>query len=246
MTVRATLAASLLLTSLAAPVLAQTSAAAAPAPTPTGSLTLMSRPSRASFRLIGDQSIVGRTPMTLDRGLVGRYRVWGEDIGYERWKKTIVLDGVSADTVWMTLARKNALKAGIRSLIFPGWGQFYDDHHGRATIILTAVTLVAGGGIWAQIDYKHRSDDLDHAKAQFAVSPTPENLAAVGHATNRFNDASNVRKGVLIAGATVYGIAFLDAVFAVPHPVGPVLLGADVSASPADGRLAVTVARVNF
>jgi hypothetical protein len=243
MTVRATLAASLLLTAIAAPVLAQTSAA--PPAVRSGSLTLMSRPSSASFRLIGDQSIVGRTPMTLDRGLVGRYRVWGEDIGYERWKKTVVLDGVSADTVWMTLGRKSALKAGARSIVFPGWGQFYDDHHGRGTVVLTAVALFAGGAIWAQIDYHNRQDDLAHAQAVAAASPTPENLAALDHASNRFEDATNVRKGVWIAGATIYGVAFVDAVLGVPHPVGPVMLGS-VNVSPVDGRVAFTVARVTF
>ena len=34
-----------------------------------GSLTLMSRPAGASFRIEGDVMVVGRTPMTFDRGL---------------------------------------------------------------------------------------------------------------------------------------------------------------------------------
>jgi hypothetical protein len=92
----------------------------------------MSRPDRASFRLEGDIKVVGRTPMTFARGLNGPYRITGFEVGYNSWSRRIVLDGVSADTIWMSLSRKHGISAGVRSLIIPGLGQFYDENKGRA------------------------------------------------------------------------------------------------------------------
>src|SRR6266850_1272687 len=127
MIARLALLMSTFLSLLVAPALAQIS------PT-TGSLTIMSRPEGAWFRVAGDQAVVGRTPVTLDRGFVGRYHVSGGEIGYERWKRNITLDGVTDDTLWMALKTKSGVMAGVRSMILPGWGQFYDDHTDRGTL----------------------------------------------------------------------------------------------------------------
>src|SRR5688572_7694376 len=114
---RARAAGFLLLAPLAAP------AACAQDSAPTGSLTLVSRPSGVAVRITGDREITGRTPLTLEGGLVGRYHVRSIEPGYEPWRRSITLDGASDDTLWMKLRPKTALKASLRSAILPGWGQ---------------------------------------------------------------------------------------------------------------------------
>jgi hypothetical protein len=238
MIVRAALLPFLLLL-LAAPVLAQPPRSQNPGFLTAGSLTVMSRPGGAAVRITGDQSVVGRTPFTLDRGLVGRYVITGSEIGYERWRRTISLDGVSADTIWMTLSQKNPAMAGLRSIILPGWGQFYDDNPGRGTIFLGAAILAGAGYAFAEIRMNDREDDL-------AAATTPEE---VEHATERLDDARDLRKYVLIGGGVVWGLSVIDAIASVPRPVGPVLLGARIAPSlRLTGRdgVGVTIARLGF
>jgi hypothetical protein len=229
MTVRAALLTMLLLAA-AAPVLAQPPAADV---LPAGSLTVMSRPHGASFRLTGDQSVVGRTPITLDRGLAGRYVVSGSEIGYERWKRTVTLDGFSADTLWMTLKEKSAAMAGMRSLIVPGWGQFYVDHPGRGALVMVGMAAAGVGWLVTDRRYDDRLGDLESANAALAAAVTPAEIAdaqaARDAAAEDAEDARDLRQSVLIAGGVLWGLSVLDAVIGVPRPVGPVLLGARIA-----------------
>jgi hypothetical protein len=218
MMVRAALLSLLLAVGAVAPALAQDSG-------PTGSLTLMSRPAGASFRIEGDVTVVGRTPMTFDRGLSGRYHIVGYEIGYDRWSRTVMLDGVSADTVWFTLGQKNAFMAGARSLILPGWGQIYDEHPVRATLfMLSAVGAGVGVGI-AQWRYRDRKDDY-----AAAVGTTNE-----AHAAARLDHARQFRLIMLGALGGVVGVSVIDAAASVPRPVGTILLGQ--AAGSGQGRL---------
>src|SRR5206468_12071901 len=120
----------------------------------------------------GDQ-VVGRTQRSFGGGLAGRYRSVGYEIGYDRSSRTVMLDGVTADTVWFTLHQKSAFMASARSLILPGWGQAYDEHPVRATLFMIgAITASAGVGIahWRVHD---RADDY-----AAAVGTTGEARAA--------------------------------------------------------------------
>jgi hypothetical protein len=245
MTFRAALMSLLLLATFAASVLAQPAS-----PPSTGSLTLMSRPAGASFRITGDQSVVGRTPMTLDRGLIGRYHVSAEDIGYERWKRSITLDGYSADTLWMTLKTKNAAMAGLRSLILPGWGQFYDDHPGRGMVFMVLGVAAGAGYVVTDARYRDRVDEFDAAVAADLVAGTPETAAARDRASTRAEDARDLRQDVLIAAGAIWGLSVIEAAISVPHPVGPVMLGGLPAPRVALGGTGVgyawTVAQVRF
>jgi hypothetical protein len=213
-----------------------------PPPPGTGSITIMSRPDRASFRLQGDIKVVGRTPMTFARGLTGPYRITGFEIGYNNWNRRIVLDGVSADTIWMSLSRKHGISAGMRSLVVPGWGQFYDENKGRGWFFMLSWL---GAGItlgFAQVEYMDRQDELN------AVT-TPEQYVI---AEKRFEDAQQFRNIMLGVEAGIYVVSFFEAIASVPEPVGAVLLGTRVevrpgaAGTPADVAVLVPLAHVKF
>jgi hypothetical protein len=251
MTVRVALFSILMLVGTAAAALAQN----------TGSLTLMSRPSGASFKLEGDVVVVGRTPMTFDRGLAGHFKLTGFEVGYQNWSRSLQLDGVSADTVWFTLQEKSGVMAGVRSLLLPGWGQLYDEHRGRAIVFLVG-ELAAGAGVGvAEWRYRDRRDDLDAAVAAYqAALATPGTaddaapLATKQYAQGRFDDAKQLRRILFGAVAGVVGLSVIDAVVGVPRPVGTILLGASVRRSDPASRggygngavYAMTLARVRF
>jgi len=86
--------------------------------------------------MVGEQEMFGsdaRDPRARDGR---RFQIYANEPGFEHWHRTIVLDGVSSDTLWISLRRKSAFVAGGRSLLVPGWGQFYDDHPRRGLVFL--------------------------------------------------------------------------------------------------------------
>jgi hypothetical protein len=196
--------------------------------------------------------------VTLDRGLVGHYHVSGGDIGYERWNRSLTLDGVTADTLWMALKTKSAIMAGVRSMIVPGWGSFYDDHTERGVFFLTMG--VAAGAAFAVTNarYHDRLNEYAAFDAAYQAASTPAEVAdafnARRAASHRVDDAWNMKRVATGAAIVVWSLSLIDAVAFVPRPVGPVLLGA-VELRPATGMgpsrsaglsLAMTVARVRF
>jgi hypothetical protein len=234
--------------------------------TSSGSLTIMSRPAGVSFRVVGDQSIVGRTPMTLARGLNGRYRVSGNESGYESWGRDILLDGVSADTLWMTLHPKSAFMALVRSTIVPGWGQFYAEHPTRGLVFMGAA---AGGGVFfgiTALQYENKLDDYRKAEAAYLAATTPPQLdvtlKAWQLASEKAEDAYKLRQIALGVTGGIWLLGMIDATLGFPRVgLGPVLLSVDVrpsEASPHDagspsssgsvlpGAATITLARVGF
>ncbi len=208
------------LASLAPPARAQGAA---------GSLTLLSRPAGASFRLAGEQALSGRTPLVLERGLVGRYEVTSTEPGYERWRRVITLDGVSADTLWMTLHPKSGAMAAARSLLVPGWGQFYGEHPARGVLFLTAATAAGVGLALTALRYQDKLDAYRDADARYQAASTVTEVAAAFEARRRASDdaedAYQLRQiGVGVTGG-IWGLAMLDAMLHVGRARGPVSLG---------------------
>jgi hypothetical protein len=200
---------------------------------PPGSLTILSRPAGASCRIDGDRIIVGRTPLVMERGLVGRYRVRTIEPGYEPWQRFIHLSGATADTLWMELHPKSHWRAGFRSLMVPGWGQFYSDRPGMGWTWLTLGVVAGVGAVVANQNYHDRLNDINKA-----TTPGDRDNAIL-HA----DDAYNERKAAIVAAASVWIVNSLDAMIFFPDKRTP-LLGFEAGPSPNGeiaSRLAVSV-----
>ncbi len=251
MTLRAAPLSLLLAIVLAAPGLAATGGGS-------GALTLMSRPRGASFRIVGDHEVVGQAPMSLGRGMTGRFEIYADEPGYERWHRTVVLDGVSTDTLWISLRRKNAMMAGGRSLLLPGWGQSYDEHPQRGMMFVVAGLVTGGAAALAEVRYRHRVDDYVAANTAYQEAGTVQTIASAfdarALASERANDAHVLRLVAIGVVGGIWGLSILDAMWAVPKPGGTVLLGAAVGpGTPGHGvgataalPVAVTLVRVRF
>jgi hypothetical protein len=194
--------------------------AAAQTATPPGSITVLSRPPHAAFKLIGDQTIMGRTPMTLERGLNGHYRIESNQPGFGHWDRTIDLSGAIADTVWMTLTRKSAGGAFARSLFIPGWGQAYSE---RPLVAAAWLVAAAGAGTMVaicSIQYRNRQDDVNAA----TVTSRPGAL-------QQLDDAQQLKNIALGAAGAVWGLNLIDAVLNFPSlPAG---MSLELSGAPA-------------
>jgi hypothetical protein len=201
----------------AAPVAAEES----PAPA-LGSLTLVSSPPGCGVRLLGDQVIEGRTPLTLARGLAGRYRVLGLQDGYETWRRTVVLDGVSTDSLYMQLTPKTALRAGARSLLFPGWGQFYSGRPGRGWLMTLLGLGGAAAAIVGEVRYADKVDQYDAARDRYRAARSVDEVeaayAAYRAASQDAEDAWDRRQWLMGAGIAAWSLNLLDAVLLFEGP----------------------------
>jgi hypothetical protein len=170
-----------------------------------GSITVLSRPAGAAVRLAGEQVVVGRTPITIQHGLVGRYELRTLEPDYGTVKRTLFLDGISADTVWITLHPRSAGGAGLRSLVMAGWGQGYGHHPGRG-VAFFCVALAAGAGVTVtEVRYRHRLDALRDAVPSYQAE-----------ASKRADDARKLRQIAIGTLAGVWGLNVIEAMVHFP------------------------------
>ncbi len=186
----------------------------------TGVLSLKSEPTGAVIELVGEHHWRGMTPCDFNRGLKGPYELSAKMRLYERWHRTLNLTEGESRELTIQLSPKSALKAGLRSLIVPGWGQFYSEERGKGAVLLGAAALSAGGLLGAHLVYRSRVDDYQEARDRYFQSTRYEDLAGLRAAMNRKDgraaDAYDLRQGFLYATAACSAIAVLDALFFFP------------------------------
>ena len=180
-------------------------------------LVVLSRPAGISFRLEGPRTLVGRTPMTLQNALAGRYQLESLEPGFHRWRQTLDLRGSSPDSVWMTMRMQSAAGAGARSLILPGWGQVYDGHPAASVFWLITSAAGAAGALRMQSIYLERRDDLDAAERAAAKKTNPTTLAAVERARDRWDQARLWRGIVTTTAGGIWGLNVLEAMIRFPR-----------------------------
>ena len=189
-------------------------------PTPTGTLTVLSRPPGASFQIKGAVEISGRTPLTLAPRVTGRYELRSTEPGFNTWRRGLNFDGVSPDTVWMTLRRKSLAGAGLRSAVVPGWGQFYSSHPASGSAFLGAAALAGAGFGLSWLRYQDRQDGVEEARARLNASTTAAQVsaarAALQAAVNERDGALRLRRIAQGVVGGVYAISFIETLVRFP------------------------------
>jgi hypothetical protein len=173
--------------------------------------------------LQGGHTWKATTPWDLNRSLSGRYEVTAELSGYELWKRSIHLVPGENRDLEIRLRAKQAWKAGLRSLLFPGWGQLYSDQNEKGRLIMLGGLAVAGGLWWTHEEYRDRVDDHDDAWDSYINTPrVGEELdarrEAWKRAQRRADSAYDRRQLFLLVGGGLYAFAFIDSYFFFPRP----------------------------
>ncbi|MFW9830107.1 MAG: DUF5683 domain-containing protein, partial [Candidatus Thorarchaeota archaeon] len=104
---------------------------------------IKSDPPGAMLYLQGENSFVGITPFKIKPNLMGKYNITAIKSGYERSKVEYYFKGTEKGILRLRLAPKTRFKAGIRSIVFPGWGQVYSERK-KTGIFISLVQLSAG------------------------------------------------------------------------------------------------------
>lgn len=217
----------LVLLLLATPLLAQTEQQAV--------VNVRSNPSGATVVLSGDHTVAGVTPTTFSQPLRGFYRVSASREGFETYHSSVVLTGKDAITINIPLTPKTRFKAGLRSLLVPGWGQRYAGSKTRGAFITIGALASAtvAGLLYLHFDnerdtyyeVKHRYDTTRDVAARQSM------LSELYGAQKDAYDAErtkNVAVGILV-GYWAYNV--LDAMVFFPD-FGMTVSGVDISLQP--------------
>lgn len=180
-----------------------------------------SRPTGAAIYLEGAYTIVGRTPLKLERPLVGPYRIRSWKYGFEEYRSEVQFTG-STTTIMINLRRKTPLKAGFRSLIFPGWGQVYTQQRLKALFIGTVQMGTVIAAIVAHSAYLQAKDDYNAALVEFNrkkrdFSERESLLDDVMRRERDMNHSFDRRRTWLWIAGTVWAFNVLDAIFFFPR-----------------------------
>jgi hypothetical protein len=196
---------------MTAPLLAQSGAV----------LEVNSDPPGTTISLDGEFKLAGVTPTVFSQPLTGKYELKATREGYETYKTNLYLTGGTPLKVNIKLAPKTRFKAFIRSLVIPGWGQFYADEKTRG-VLFSMATLASGVvTLIAEEDFRDKRDAYDEVMERFNEERSIERKKAmeqeVNSAREKAYDAEtfrNVSLGVLV-GVWAYNV--LDAMIFFPN-----------------------------
>jgi hypothetical protein len=185
------------------------------------SLVISSSPSGAFVQLRGEYALAGRTPYKVGRRLSGPYKVTAAMNGYEKWNSKVSFSGNGREQLTIRLSPKTRAKAGLRSLIFPGWGQFYSGQKFKGMVLSAATLASVVKVILVDTDYRNQVDDLERTVSlsqnqllRFEERQKVEALVAAkeSEADRLFND----RRQWLLISASIWAYNVLDAVLFFP------------------------------
>jgi hypothetical protein len=190
----------------------------------TGGLIIESSPSGAEIVLKGDALVTGITPTTFHYPLVGDYRLTIKKHGFEDYKTRMVLDPSRQMHLNVELARKTGIKAAVRSVFIPGWGQRYADKRTKSFLFgaLFAGAAVAYFVADHNFDIKEerycrRLADFDDAMRSGSNQAELERrLDALTEAQRDAYDAEDIRRVTIGATVGIWGLSILDALFFTP------------------------------
>jgi hypothetical protein len=194
--------------------------------TPMGDVAVRSTPSGAHAMLQGDVTVSGVTPARFRQLLIGDYQLTVRMYGYETYRTRVVLDPTKQIEVDVKLSPQTRFKAGLRSLVVPGWGQFYCGQTTRGAVY-SGLTLGAGLALlFAETDYLDKRDayrDLaDDFDAAGSLAEQRDILPRLASAREKAYDAETVQRVTFGVLAGVWAFNVLDAVFMFPGHRGTV------------------------
>lgn len=171
----------------------------------------------------GETSFVGVTPFKVKPNLMGNYKITAVKPGYESSKVQYYFKGSESGTLRLTLAPKTRFQAGIRSLVFPGWGQVYSERK-YSGIFLSLIQ--AGAGLFtllAHNDYNNAYNEYEKAMKDYNDNENQKfsdlrenywNLVVEKH--NKATNAFDKRQTWLYVTGGLWIYNFLDAIFFFP------------------------------
>jgi len=185
------------------------------------SYLLNTNPTGATVYLKGDFELVAKTPANLPSTLTGLYKAKITRPGYESWKGELTFVPGNSNNVNIELKRKTRFKAGLRSLLIPGWGQIYSGNTVRGGLITLSAAVAAGGLYWLDKDYQDKRSDYDIASEAYynsssSIDEKNRLKSIMDKQQRRAYNAETDRRNAFYILAGVWTYNLLDAVIFFP------------------------------
>lgn len=186
-----------------------------------GGVTIASRPSGCTVYISGDVELVTTTPAIVNEDLRGIYTIRAMRPGYEKWVQRVTFASGSRQTLTIELVPKTRWKAAARSLVIPGWGQYYADEKTRSALWgIAAITTGVVAGVYESRYHDRKSgweDGLDRFNRAETIDEKERLRDEVFTLQNRAYDAESDRQLAWGIVASVWAANLLDALVFFPE-----------------------------
>ncbi|UCC81036.1 MAG: PEGA domain-containing protein [Candidatus Zixiibacteriota bacterium] len=185
------------------------------------SITITTSPPGATVYLRGELDLVANTPASLPANITGRYKAEITRPGYETWKGDFTFVPGNPNSVAIELSKKTRVKAMLRSIIIPGWGQVYSGEKIRGYLITSGVIATAGAIFYLDRSFDKKLNDFDKALAEYnSATAIEERIVFKSEVDKRQRDAyvaETDRNTALAVGAALWAYNILDALLFFPE-----------------------------
>ncbi|OGC77770.1 MAG: hypothetical protein A2Z27_02620 [candidate division Zixibacteria bacterium RBG_16_50_21] len=183
-------------------------------------LRISSTPPGVTVNMDGPFQLTTTTPTEISQPLTGRYHVKAEKFGYESWETYVTLTPNQPASLKINLSPKTRVKAALRSVLIPGWGQFYSDRKGWGYFFAVGTATLAAGFILADLHYSNQYDQYVDVRNEFDRAATIEektNLKQnLDDEQREAYDAENLRNAALGIAAGFWAFNVVDNIFFFP------------------------------
>ncbi len=185
------------------------------------SYSLTTNPAGATASFSGEYNLVVNTPANLPANLSGKYKVRICRPGYETWKGELSFLPGSASNVNVNLSKKTRFKAGIRSMLIPGWGQHYSGNSFRGAVFTLGAIGAATGFYFADRRFSDKKDDYNIALQNYYGATSIDELNRLRviseSARKTASDAEKNRNLLVYTGVGIWVYNFFDSVIFFPE-----------------------------
>ncbi len=185
------------------------------------STLINSDPPGVILSLEGEYRITATTPCRLPENITGFYRLKARLTGYETWDGEIMILPGQDNTFSFTLSPKTRFKAGLRSLFFPGWGQYYSDQRYRAALLSLSTLGLGVASLIADADYRRKRDDYFQIMTDLSNAVTAEEILQLRNLAREKNrqayDAETTRNVFIGVTVGLWAYNLIDAIIFFPE-----------------------------
>lgn len=178
-------------------------------------------PPGAFLTLDGEYRISATSPCRIPDNIIGNYRLKARLPGYESWSGDILILPNQDNAFSFKMAPKTRLKSSLRSLIIPGWGQYYSGQKTRSLIIGFGTIGAGIGAYLADTDFRKKRDDYFDAKIDLANARTEDEISRLWEITRKKNreayDAETTRNTLTGIAIGMWAYNILDAMIFFPE-----------------------------
>jgi len=127
------------------------------------SLSITTFPSSAEVHVSGALKVKGLSPFIASELPPGQYGLKILRRGYEEKSKTVRLGPGEKLNLNFELSRKSRWEAGLKSILFPGWGQHYGEYKLKGWIFTLSELAALGSAGFLKWKYRAALDDYNGA-----------------------------------------------------------------------------------